>query len=156
MAFRWEGFLCRGRDPFIGYYGGNNQVRSAYFYGLVATEYWFANAEFRFPLINAASTIIGQVGPIRGVLFFDVTRNKFNGYPAKFYRFDLDRSSGFFFYYHEFDAIGSYGYGLQLFLFGLPVHIEFAKRLEWPNIAKPLNFSSYGNFETKFWIGFDF
>lgn len=153
LAFRWEGFASRGRDPWIFYYGGNNQVRSANFYNLIATEGWYLNAELRFPLINAALTILGQIGPIRGVFFFDVTRSKVKGYPAKFYRFEGDYFSPII---HEFEAIGSYGYGLQFFLLGLPIHLEFVKRLEFPSLRRPLDFSSYGRFETKLWIGFDF
>lgn len=153
LALRWEGFASRGRDPWVFYYGGNNQVRSANFYNLIATEGWYFNVELRFPLINAALTILGQIGPIRGVFFFDLTRSKVKGYPAKFYRFEGDYFSPVI---HEFEAIGSYGYGLQFFLLGLPIHLEFAKRLEFPSLRRPLDFSSYGRFETKLWIGFDF
>ena len=156
FAFRAQGFLSVGRDRFLGYYGGNNSVRSAYFYSLVGTEYWIANAEFRFPLIDAASTIVGQVGPVRGVLFFDITRNKYGDYPAKFYRWDTDITSATYGDLLMIDAIGSYGYGVEFFIFGLPVHIEFAKRLEWPRMSRPFSFRGFGNFETNFWIGFDF
>ncbi len=153
LALRWEGFASRGRDPWVFYYGGNNQVRSANFYNLIATEGWYLNAELRFPLINAALTILGQIGPLRGVFFFDVTRSKVKGYPAKFYRFEGDYFSPII---HEFEAIGSYGYGFQFFLLGLPIHLEFVKRLEFSSLRRPLDFSSYGRFETKLWIGFDF
>jgi len=153
LALRWEGWLSRGRDPWVFYYGGNNQVRSANYYNLLATEGWYLNAELRFPLVNAALTVLGQIGPIRGVFFFDLTRSKVKGFPAKFYRFGGDYFSPIV---YEFDAIGSYGYGLQFFLLGLPVHLEFAKRLEFPSLRRPFDFSSYGRFETKFWIGFDF
>lgn len=151
FAFRFEGWASRGRDPFVFYYGGNNQVRSSYYYNLISTEGWFANAELRIPLVNAASTILGSIGPIRGVLFFDITRSKVKGRPAKFYRYaDLFSPP------LEFDAIGSYGYGIQVFLLGLPIHIEFVKRLEWDDLSRPLDFSAYGKFETRFWIGLDF
>jgi len=156
LAFRWEGFMSRGRNSFVDYYGGNNQVRSANYYNIIGTEHWYFNAEMRIPLVGIASTIIGQAGPVRGVLFFDITRNKLGNYPAKFMRYDPSLSTSSVPYFQEFDAIGSYGYGFQFFVFGFPVHIEFAKRLEWPNIAKLFNFSAYGDFETKFWIGFDF
>ena len=155
-AFRLRGFASLGRDPYLGYYGGNNQVRSANFYSLLATKYWYANAEFRLPLINAASTIIGPVGPFRGVLFFDVTQSQFRGYPAKFYRYDPDFSSSGFPFYREFSAIGSFGYGIEFFIFGLPVHVEFAKRLEWTSLSNPFGFSAFGGFITNFWIGYDF
>ncbi len=151
LALRWEGWASRGRNPYVFYYGGNNQVRSANFYNIISTEGWFANAELRFPLINIANTIVGQIGPVRGVLFFDITRSKFNGFPAKFFNYISPTLPPF-----TYDAIGSYGYGIQFFLFGLPLHIEFAKRLHWPEISRPLDIESFGKFETKFWIGFDF
>jgi len=151
FALRLEGWASRGRDPYVFYYGGNNQVRSSYYYNIVSTEGWFFNAECRFPLLNVASTILGPIGPVRGVLFFDITRAKFNGYPAKFYLYsDPGRPLS------SFDAFGSYGYGIQFFLFGLPIHIEFAKRLNWADISRLLDFQGYGGFETKFWIGLDF
>lgn len=149
FAFRFEGFASRGKNPYVSYFGGNNQVRSANYYNIIANEGWFANIEFRFPLVNSASTIIGQLGPVRGTFFFDVTRAKIKGFPAKFYRFtgqDLVVS----------DAIGSYGYGFEFFLLGLPVHLEFVKRLEIPDFSHPYEINAVGKFETKFWIGFDF
>jgi len=151
LALRWEGWASRGQDPYISYYGGNNQVRSAYFYNIVSTEGWFANAEFRLPLINAASTLIGTIGPVRAVFFFDVTRSKFNGNPAKFF---LPSDSGQAIV--VLDAIGSYGGGIQLFLLGLPIHVEWVKQLGWGDFSNPFSVQSYGQFETKFWIGLDF
>ncbi len=150
LAARFEGFLSRGKNPFVFYFGGNNQVRSSYYYNIIANEGWYGNAELRFPIINAAATIIGQIGPVRGVFFFDIARAKIKGYPAKFYRYtDYGRLL-------EFDAIGSYGYGFEFFFLGLPIHLEFAKRLEFPDISRPFEMEKFGKFETKFWIGFDF
>ncbi|MBM3285297.1 MAG: hypothetical protein FJY81_05440, partial [Candidatus Aminicenantes bacterium] len=151
LALRFEGWASRGRDPYVFYYGGNNQVRSSYYYNIVATEGWFLNAELRFPLVRVANTLIGPVGPVRGVFFFDITRAKFNGYPAKFYTYNTLGLPP-----RAYDAIGSYGYGIQFFLFGLPLHIEFAKRLQWSDISRPLDMEGLGKFEAKFWIGFDF
>jgi len=156
FAFRWEAFASRGRDPFIYYYGGNNQVRSADYYSFIANEGWYANAEFRFPLINAASSIIGQIGPVRGVLFLDITRAKIKGYPAKFYTFQGYDESGLNLLYREAEAVGSFGYGFEFFLLGIPIHLEFVKRLEIPDISKPFKYKTYGDFRTEFWIGFDF
>jgi hypothetical protein len=151
FALRFEGWASRGRDPYISYYGGNNQVRSAYFYNIVCTEGWFANAELRLPLINIASTIIGTIGPIRAVFFFDITRAKFSGYPGKFYLSPEPFQPTVI-----VDAIGSYGWGVQLFLLGLPIHIEWVKKLGWPDVSNPFSFQTYGQFEAKFWIGLDF
>ena len=151
LAVRWEGWLSRGKDPYIAYYGGNNQVRSSYYYNIASTEGWFANAELRLPLVNAASTLIGNIGPVRGVLFFDITRSKFNGYPAKFI---VPSDTGLA--RIVVDAIGSYGWGFQLFMLGLPIHIEWVKQLGWSDIAHPFSIEAYGDFEVKFWIGLDF
>jgi len=152
LAARCKGFASRGKNPYVFYFGGNNQVRSAHYFNIIANEGWFTNLELRFPLVNAASTLIGPLGPVRGVFFFDVARAKIKGYPAQFYRFTGDLR-------HPFviaDAIGSYGYGFEFFLLGLPLHLEFAKRLEILDFSKPFDINAVGKFETKFWIGFDF
>ena len=155
FAFRFEGFASRGKNPYVFYFGGNNQVRSAHYFSIIAHEGWFANAEFRFPLINSAVTLIGQIGPVRGVLFFDMARSKIKGFPAKFYSYKGMNTQGKPII-REIDAIGSYGYGFEFFLLGLPLHLEFAKRLEFPDIRRPFDIQAVGSFETKFWIGFDF
>lgn len=156
FALRFKGFFSRGKNPFVFYWGGNNQVRSENYYSIIGNEGWYANLEFRFPLINAASTIIGQIGPVRGTLFFDITRSKIKGYPAmfamEFTGWDEDGLPEF----RGIDAIGSYGYGFQFFFLGLPIHIEFVKRLEFPDISKPWDWDRKGDFRTRFWIGFDF
>ena len=154
FAFRFEGFGSWGETPFINYFGGNNQIRSQYYYSLIGTETWFANLEFRFPIINAASTIIGQLGPVRGTLFFDIARTKIKGYPAKMYIRDT-RKSGFTYYYLA-DAVGSMGYGFQFFLLGFPVHLDFVRLVYWPDFSDPFGFETGDRWMTKFWIGFDF
>ncbi len=148
FAARFEGFASRGKNPFIFYFGGNNQVRSLPFYSMIANEAWFFNLEFRHPLVNQALTIIGQIGPVRGVFFFDVARAKVKGFPAKIYYWDDGLRVA--------DAIGSYGWGFEFFFLGLPMHIEFVKRLEFSDFSRPYDFSEVGSWETKFWIGFDF
>jgi len=155
FAFRFYGFASMGRNPYVFYYGGNNQVRSANYYNIVANEGWYTNLEFRIPLVNAASTIIGQIGPVRGVAFFDMTRSKLKGYSADFWTFEGYDSLGFPIY-RTAEAIGSYGFGFEFFFLGLPIHLEFAKRLEIPGLSRPFDIEAYGGFETKFWIGFDF
>ena len=154
FAVRFRGFASLGRNQFIGYYGGNNDVRSSYFYNLVGTSYWFANAELRLPLINTAQTIIGTVGPVRGTVFFDVTKRRLGDLLADFYRVENDASGAA--YLVTAEAIGSIGAGVQFFVFGLPLHLEFAKRLEWGSLGKPFSITAAGAWMTKFWIGYDF
>jgi hypothetical protein len=150
FAARFYGFLSRGKNPYIFYWGGNNQVRSSYYYNIIANEGWYANFEFRFPVVNSANTIIGQIGPVRGTLFFDVSRAKLKGYNAEFVRYTSDFTP------ITYEAIGSYGFGFQFFFLGLPIHLEFVKALEFPKASTPWDFDVIGAWKTKFWIGFDF
>ena len=150
FAFRFRGFSSRGKNPYLFYWGGNNEVRSMGYYSIIANEGWYANLEFRLPLINAASTIIGQIGPVRGVLFFDLTRAKIKGSSGKMYNVNKAR------WWEPSDAIGSYGYGFEFFFLGLPIHLEFVKSLDILDISHPLDINTVGKFRTKFWIGFDF
>jgi outer membrane protein assembly factor BamA len=151
FAFRLNVMASMGKTPYIFYWGGNNQVRSSYYYNIIGNTGWYANLEFRIPLVNAASTLLGQIGPFRGVFFLDMTRAKLKGYPAKIdFIFDAQGNP------IGPDAIGSYGFGFQFFFLGLPLHFEWAKRLEIEDISSPFSIKSFGKFDLKFWIGFDF
>jgi hypothetical protein len=154
FAFRLNIMASLGKTPYIFYWGGNNQVRSSYYYNIVGNTGWYANLEFRIPLVNAANTILGRLGPFRGVFFFDVSRSKLKGYPALFYDVEYDAQGNARLRVSE--AIGSYGFGFQFFFLGLPLHFEWAKRLEIADISKPFSIKAYGKFDLKFWIGFDF
>ncbi|MBN1223376.1 MAG: PD40 domain-containing protein [Candidatus Aminicenantes bacterium] len=155
FAMRWNGFGSWGKNPFISYFGGNNEVRSVPFYSLIGTEGWYGNLEFRIPLVNVALTFIGQIGPIRGVLFLDMARSKMKGQPSKYTRYvGIGPDNNIIL--KEYEALGSFGYGFEFFLFGLPMHLEFVKRLEFPSLRNPFDYDVVGGWMTKFWIGFDF
>ena len=113
---------------------------------------WFANLEFRLPVVGSATTLIGQIGPIRGTVFFDITRAKTGDYPA-LYTYDQTNP---FALPKVLAAVGSYGYGFEFFFLGLPIHLEFARRLEWENMSQPFSIKAGGDFRTVFWIGYDF
>ncbi len=159
LAFRFNGFMGRGKNPYVNYWGGNNTVRSSYYYNIIGTEGWFGTLEFRFPLINAASTLLGLIGPVRGKAFFDVTRSKLGDAPALQPVYELDQGmirSGFA------EAIGSYGFGFELFFMGLPLHFEWVWGLQWKDFSRPFDFDRRLIFDLHpggklmFWIGFDF
>jgi len=154
FAVRFKGFASRGKNPYVFYWGGNNEVRSVGYYSIIANEGWYANFELRLPLINAASTIIGQIGPVRGTVFVDITRAKITGNQARFGVEYIDDQG--LTQYRVVDAIGSLGYGFEFFFLGLPLHLEFVKRLAFENIDSPFNADILGDFRTRFWIGFDF
>ena len=46
---------------------------------------FFANAEFRFPLIDAMATPIGVLGGVRGVAFFNIGGGWFDNTGYKFW-----------------------------------------------------------------------
>ncbi|MGD2294438.1 MAG: hypothetical protein PVF22_01205 [Candidatus Aminicenantes bacterium] len=152
FAARLYGFASRGENPYIFYFGGNNEIRSVYYYSLIGNEGWYANFEFRFPILNSATSAIGQLGPVRGTLFFDIGRTKLKGFPPKLYRYPDNPFDPLI----EFDAIGSYGFGFQFFFLGFPIHLDLVKRLEFPDINKPLDVNVIGKFKLKLWIGYDF
>ena len=54
------------------YFGGNSELRGYDYLQFVGQNVVFANAELRFPLIEAALTPIGVIGGIRGVFFANI------------------------------------------------------------------------------------
>lgn len=152
FAARFYGFASMGKTPYIFYFGGNNEVRSAYYYSIIGNEGWYANLEFRFPVLNSATTIIGQIGPVRGTLFFDVARSKLKGYPATYYNYPINPWDPI----TTYEALGSYGFGFQLFFLGFPVHLDLVRSLQIPDLSRPFDMNGIGKLRLKFWIGYDF
>jgi hypothetical protein len=69
FATRLRGFKSIGDFPDFQYFGGNSELRGYDFLEFAGQNIVFANAELRFPLIEAALTPIGVIGGIRGVFF---------------------------------------------------------------------------------------
>ncbi len=155
FALRFKAFASRGRTPYVFYWGGNNEVRSVGFYSIVGNEGWHANLEFRFPVINGAQTIIGELGPFRGSFFFDLTRAKVKGYPAEIATIiydDFGNPTG----WKLSEAVGAYGWGFQFYFLGLPFHFDFARLITIDDFSWPFKRESSGKFKLSFWIGYDF
>ena len=138
LAFRLSGFYSGGANALLHWSGGNNTLRAVDFRSLVGNKGFFFNAEFRFPLVHAALTPIGVVGPLRGVFFFDFGGLWFNGEPFRVFEKDSLRLQ---------NALSSFGYGIQFFFFGYPFHLEWVTRTDF----KDKRYSG-----VNFWIGFDF
>lgn len=119
--------------------GGDNTIRAAPFLRLIGNRGFHFNAEFRFSLIDLAATPIGLIGPVRGVIFFDLGGIWFGEDGFNMFQ----KGEGF----KLKDAISSYGFGIQTFLFGLPFHFEWVYKTDFTD-------SRYYGFN--FWIGFDF
>src|SRR4051812_23404041 len=69
FASRIRGYRSDGDFPGFMYFGGNGDLRGYDYLQFVGQNVVYANAELRFPIIEAALTPIGVVGGIRGVFF---------------------------------------------------------------------------------------
>ncbi len=69
LATRIRGFRSDGDFPGFMYFGGNGDLRGYDYLQFVGQNVVYANAELRFPIIEAALTPIGVVGGVRGVFF---------------------------------------------------------------------------------------
>jgi len=69
FATRLRAFHSTGDFPDFQYFGGNGDLRGYDYLEFAGSNMVYANAELRFPLIEAALTPIGVIGGIRGVFF---------------------------------------------------------------------------------------
>lgn len=177
-AIRLKGFKGMGESPSYTYFGGMADMRG-YDYGeFVGNNALYVNAEMRFPIIHAALTPIGMMGGVRGVLFFDIGGAWYNGTSFTFSTsksetvqqalgYTLDSSgnlqpvngpatniSGF----RLRDARASYGVGVETFVFGLPLHFDWAWRTTFNTAWEDYVYGSSADFRKpkfQFWIGYD-
>jgi surface antigen Omp85-like protein/WD40 repeat protein len=82
LATRIRGFKSVGDFPDFLYFGGNGDLRGYDYLQFAGQNTVYANAELRFPLIEAALTPIGVVGGVRGVFFAGVGGAWFNNQPS--------------------------------------------------------------------------
>jgi hypothetical protein len=98
---------------------------------------------------------IGIIGPIRGTLFIGIGGAKYKGEPYTF----ASSNPGISYIndpvfgtpvtgWHLVDGRASYGFGLQLFLLGYPLHFDWTKFTDFGTTSNQWGFD--------FWIGYDF
>ena len=96
--------------------------------------------ELRFPLVNLALTPIGLLGPVRGTFFFNFGGAHYKDQPYKFATNDDgisyvndpvfgEKVSGF----RLVDGRASFGFGLQVFLLGYPMHFDWSRLTDMQN-----------------------
>ena len=76
LAFRARGFKSWGEFPGYLYFGGNSELRGYDYLEFLGNKAFFANAELRFPLIEAALTPLGVIGGLRGVALRQLRRRR--------------------------------------------------------------------------------
>jgi Tol biopolymer transport system component len=151
LAFRLRGFKSWGEFPGYMYFGGNSEMRGYDYLEFIGNKAFFANAELRFPIIEAALTPLGVVGGLRGVFFANFGASGFDGIPMKVwtndpidytpligFEQDPDAPLGFIrpvfgptTRIHGFklvDGRASYGIGLETFALGFPIHFDWSWR----------------------------
>jgi hypothetical protein len=182
-AFRFKGFRSFGDFPDFFFFGGNSELRGYEYLDFVGHTGFFANAELRFPLIEAMATPIGILGGVRGTLFFNIGGARFNNVPFTFwtdkdevfqpvvnFRFNpftggvepvlgpAQTISGF----RLRDGRASYGIGLETFALGFPIHFDWSWRTlfnkQWEDALFAFNGGSSWFRKARFalWIGYDF
>ncbi len=82
LATRIRAFKSIGDFPDFIYFGGNSEMRGYDYLQFAGQNVVFANAELRFPLIEAALTPVGVIGGVRGVFFANVGGGWFNNQPS--------------------------------------------------------------------------
>jgi hypothetical protein len=149
LAFRFRGLKSWGDYPSYLYSGGNSELRGYQYLEFLGNKAFFANAELRFPLIEAALTPLGVIGGLRAVAFanigasqfaqnkmevysrdpvsvqpiIDYTQNPFTGAITPIYG-PTQNVRGF----RLVDGRASYGIGLETFALGFPIHFDWAWR----------------------------
>jgi outer membrane protein assembly factor BamA len=149
LAFRFRGLKSWGDYPSYLYYGGNSELRGYEYLEFLGNKGFFANAELRFPLIEAALTPLGVVGGLRAVFFANLGASQLAPYKLQVTSSSpvtvqsvLDYTqnpitgeitpvlgppqtiTGF----RLVDGRASYGIGLETFALGFPIHFDWAWR----------------------------
>lgn len=183
LALRGRGFKSFGDSPDFIYYGGNSEMRGYDYLQFIGQNAFYADAELRFPLIEAMLTPIGVLGGIRGVLFFNTGLAGFNGQDYNYSTskdvsiqpvvgFEIDPITGIpsevlgppttVSGFRLVDGRASYGIGLETFALGFPIHFDWAWRTlfnrDWEDVLFATSGGSNEFRKARFavWIGYDF
>jgi hypothetical protein len=164
IAFRAFGAYAQGNRPTVFAIGGTDTVRGYPVRSIWGNQLWFANLEWRFPLIDRLDLSFMSIGQIRGRFFVDVGmacyaqdnfEQSWNGTPGCTFigtKEVIDPTTGEPVTLGEsgrlMDGIASYGFGFSVNLFGMPFHWDFVKRWDFKD--------TLGSTEVDFWIGYKF
>jgi Tol biopolymer transport system component len=139
LAFRVFAGASEGNQPYVFSLGGLDTLRGVNFRSLSGDRGFFANLEYRFPLIDVVATPLVAFRGIRGVLFCDVGGAWFNQFESfQLYDSDTKRFK---------DGVASLGWGLTARFLGLDLNWDFAKLYRPPLAIRDTGY------QTEFWIG---
>ncbi|HEY9422487.1 MAG TPA: BamA/TamA family outer membrane protein, partial [Thermoanaerobaculia bacterium] len=142
LAMRVFGGLSEGNRPNLFFFGGLDTIRGERFRSISGDRGFFANLEYRFPLIDLVATPVLAFQGIRGVLFVDAGGAWFNDIEDfEFYNSETDRLE---------DGILAYGWGVTARFLGFDLNWDFSKKYKPRLVAGE---EEDDGFETVFWIG---
>ena len=151
LAFRFRGLKSWGDFPSYLYSGGNSELRGYQYLEFIGNKAFFADAELRFPLIEAALTPLGVIGGLRAVAFANVGASQFAGTKLQVTSRAPVTVQPIVNYTQDFftgaitpvfgptqtitglrllDGRASYGLGLETFALGFPIHFDWAWRTQ--------------------------
>jgi hypothetical protein len=149
LAFRFRGLKSWGDYPAYLYSGGNSELRGYQYLEFIGNKAFFADAELRFPLIEAALTPFGVIGGLRAVAFGNFGASQFAqnkmqistrapitvrnvlGYsqdPFTGVVTPLLSTPRTITGLRLVDGRASYGLGLETFALGFPIHFDWSWR----------------------------
>ncbi len=142
FAFRLHAATANGTQPDIFYFGGLDTLRGFDYHSLVGNNAFYFNSEWRFPLVDHLVLPWLHLTDMRGRFFLDVGGAwwDYPGYRQPFRCVNNGQLQ---------DCVSSYGFGLSLDLFGLPMNWDFSKQWDFKHTLDRSN-------QTSFWIGFQF
>ena len=166
LALRLKTQKSWGQHPDLFYFGGNSEMRGYEYLEFTGHHGFFANAELRYPLIEAMLTPMGVVGGLRGVFFVNMGGAGISGTPFKFWtnRAELHRpllgyDTDFFGFplpvfgppvvvdgLRLVDGRASYGIGVESFLLGFPMHFDWSWRTLFNRDWEDIRFANEGLF----------
>jgi hypothetical protein len=182
LATRLRAQRSWGNNPDFLFFGGNSEMRGYGYLEFLGHKAFFANAELRFPLIEAMLTPIGVLGGLRGAFFFNIGGAGFNNQDFRFasnhaesiqptidFTFDANGNpipvlgdpvavSG----WRLVDSRASYGIGLESFILGFPMHFDWSWRTLFNKGWEDVQYfvqggsSAFRKVKFSFWIGYDF
>ncbi len=191
LAARLRGFKSWGGQPDLFSYGGNSEMRGYEYLQFIGQRAAFANLELRFPMIEAMLTPFGVVGGLRGVFFANLGASGFNNQPFRVLSTSSESVQPLVGYTVDgfdllpvlgdpvtvsglrlIDGRASYGFGLQSFMLGFPMHFDWSWKTLFNRQWEDLLFrscaqngaeitcspdgGSFRKMKFDFWIGYDF
>jgi len=183
LALRARGYHSWGAYPSFFYFGGNSEMHGYQYLEFAGNTGFFGNAELRFPFIEAMATPIGVLGGVRGVLFFNISGAKFNNQTLQVFASGTQVYEPIIAYipdpitgdvvpihgqeqlvdgFRLQDGKASYGFGLETFALGFPMHFDWSWRTLFNRGWEDIVYAPYGGSswfrkaKFTFWIGYDF